>query len=243
MWHPFVRDLARGFLHLVYPGACAVCTRPLGDAPGDFCPDCRAALLDDPHPTCPRCGSTLGSNLPPGDDCSHCRGESFAFERVLRLGPYEGLRRDVILRMKHLHSEGLAEAVGELWSAHAAGRLRAVGASVVVPVPLHWWRRWRRGYNQAAVLARALASGLQIPCRERWLLRVRATPFQSDLPPSARRANVRGAFRAVANPHLRGQTVLLVDDVLTTGSTASEAARELRAAGAARVVVAVLAHA
>jgi len=101
---------------------------------------------------------------------------------------------------------------------------------------------WRRGYNQATALARALASGLRIPCRERWLRRVRATPFQTDVAPSARRANVRGAFRAAADPNLKGQTVLLVDDVLTTGGTASEAARTLRAAGAARVVVAVLAH-
>src|SRR5439155_26567449 len=103
-------------------------------------------------------------------------------------------------------------------------------------------RRWQRGYNQAAVLARALASGLQIPCDERRLRRVRATPLQTAVAPSARRDNVRGAFRAAADPRLRGQTVLLVDDVLTTGSTASEAARALKQAGVARVVVAVLGH-
>src|SRR5439155_26039653 len=145
-------------------------------------------------------------------------------------------------RLKHGQHEGLAEAVGELWAAHAAERLRTIGAGAVVPVPLHWRRRWRRGYNQAAVLAPALASGLQIPCRERWLRRVRATPLQTSIAPSARRENVRGAFRATADPRLRGQTVLLVDDVLTTGSTASEAARALKAVGVARVVVAALAH-
>jgi ComF family protein len=243
MWRDFARELGRGLLHLVYPGVCAVCTRPTGDQPGDFCPVCRAALLDDPHPTCSRCARTLGPNLPPGDDCARCRGESFAFERVLRLGPYEGARRDTILHMKHGQHEGLAEAVGELWAAHAAERLRAAGAGVVVPIPLHWRRRWRRGYNQAAVLARALASSLHIPCRERCLRRVRATPLQTDVAPSARRDNVRGAFRAARDPRLRGQAVLLVDDVLTTGSTASEAARALRTAGAARVIVAVLARA
>jgi ComF family protein len=242
MWRDFARELGRGLLHLVYPGVCAVCTRPTGAVPGDFCPDCRAALTDDPHPTCPRCASSLGPNLPPADDCTRCRGQSFVFERVLRLGPYGGVRREAVLRMKHGHHEGLAEAVGELWWAHAAERLRAVGAGAVVPVALHWRRRWRRGYNQAAVLARALAYGLQLPCRERCLRRVRATPFQTDVVPSARRDNVRGAFRAVSDPLVRGRTVLLVDDVLTTGSTASEAARALRAAGVARVVVAVLAH-
>jgi ComF family protein len=242
MWRALTRDIGRGLLQLVYPGVCAVCTRPLGADPGDFCPACRAALLDDPHPTCPRCASTLGPHLPPGDDCARCRGESFPFERVIRLGPYEGVRRDVVLRMKHGQHEGLAEAVGELWSSHAAERLRAVGAGAVVPIPLHWRRRWARRYNQAGVLGQALASGLQIPYHERWLRRTRATPYQTTMAPSARRDNVRGAFAAAADPRLRGLTVLLVDDVLTTGSTAGEAARALRKAGAARVVVAVLAH-
>src|SRR5205814_9744260 len=122
MLRAFTQDLARGLLNLVYPGVCAVCTRPLGSDQRDFCPACRAALLDDPHPTCRRCASTLGPNLPPGDDCPRCRGEPWQFERVLRVGPYEGLRRDVILRMKHSRHEGLAEAVGELWADHAAER-------------------------------------------------------------------------------------------------------------------------
>ncbi len=242
MLRTFAHELARGLLHLVYPGVCAVCARPLGPDGRDFCPACRAALLDDPHPTCRRCAGTLGPNLPPADDCPRCRGEPWQFERVLRLGPYEGLRRDVILRMKHGQHEGLAEAVGELWADHAADRLRDLKPGVVVPVPLHWRRYWQRGYNQAAALARALASRLQLPCRERCLRRLRATPFQSELTATARRDNVRGVFRAANGLLLRGETVLLVDDVLTTGSTASEAARALRAAGAVRVVVAVLAH-
>jgi ComF family protein len=242
MWRALARDLGRGFLHLLYPGVCVLCRRPTEIGAGDFCPDCRTALVHDSHPTCVRCASTLAPNLAPAPDCGRCRGHAFAFERVIRLGPYEGLRRDAVLRMKHSVHEGLAEAVGELWAADALGPLKAVGAGAVVPIPLHWRRRWRRGYNQATALARALASGLQIPCRERWLRRVRATPFQTDVAPSARRANVRGAFRAAGDPNFKGQTVLLVDDVLTTGGTASEAARTLRTAGAARVVVAVLAH-
>jgi ComF family protein len=242
MWPRLARDLARGLLHLAYPGVCFLCTRPTAIGAGDFCPDCRDALVIDPHPTCQRCASTLGPNLTPGPDCARCRGQSFAFDRVIRLGPYDGIRRDAVLRMKHGYHEGLADAVGELWAAHALGPLQAVGAGAVVPVPLHWRRRWARGYNQAAALARALASGLRLPFADRVLRRVRATPFQTDVAPSARPANVRGAFRAKADPRLRGQTVLLVDDVLTTGGTASAAARVLRTAGAARVVVAVMAH-
>jgi predicted amidophosphoribosyltransferase len=144
--------------------------------------------------------------------------------------------------MKHTSGEGIAEVLGNLWAEHAGPQLRALGAGVVIPVPLHWWRRLARGYNQSETLARSLATALHLPCHPRWLRRVRATPKQTQQTPAGRWDNVRGSFRARPRAALRGVSVLLVDDVLTTGGTASEAARALRAAGAARVVVAVLAH-
>src|SRR5262249_40598914 len=121
-------------------------------------------------------------------------------------------------------------------------RLRALQADVVIPVPLHWRRRWSRGYNQSAILAEALAARLRLPCRPRWLRRLRHTPFQTKQSPTARRANVHGVFHAPVRDGLRGKCILIVADVPTPGSPASEAARALRAAGASRVVVAVLAH-
>jgi ComF family protein len=175
--------------------------------------------------------------------CTVCRGVVYPFESVLRLGPYESLLRDLILRMKHASGEGLAEALGLLWAEHAAPRLKATGATAVVPVPLHWRRRWSRGYNQSESLARMLAQRLGLPCPRRWLGRIRHTPQQTRQTPSARAENVRGAFAVPRGRALHGKTILVVDDVMTTGSTASEAARALRAAGADRVVVAVLARA
>jgi ComF family protein len=183
----------------------------------------------------------VGPHVALDGGCVRCRDESFAFERVLRLGPYEGLLREVILRMKHAAGEGLTEVLGDLWAGHAELPLRSVAADVVVPVPLHWRRRWARGYNQSEALARAIADRLGLPCRPRWLRRLRHTPFQTQQAPTDRRDNVRGAF--AARPWLAGRSVLLVDDVLTTGSTCSEAARALRAVGVAHVAVAVLARA
>jgi ComF family protein len=171
-----------------------------------------------------------------------CRNLRLGFDQAFRLGTYDGLLRDLILKMKHESGEGLAEAVGALWAEFAGARLAAAGAQVVVPVPLHWTRRWSRGYNQSEALARALAARLKLPYHSGWLRRIRRTPKQTSQTPAARHASVRGAFRARSAAKLRGKTVLLVDDVLTTGSTASEAARTLRRQGAGRVVVAVLAH-
>jgi ComF family protein len=152
------------------------------------------------------------------------------------------LLRQVILRMKHLSGEGLAEVIGELWAAHLENCLREVKADVIIPMPLHWLRHLQRGYNQSEALARAVAGRLGLPCRPGWLRRIRYTPQQqAQKSASARRENVRNAFLAPARAKLRGKTILLVDDVLTTGSTANEAARALRAAGVKRLVVAVLA--
>jgi ComF family protein len=234
--------LAQGLLHLLYPGVCGACGRSLAPDQRHFCSSCRAALTADQHPTCPRCAATVGPFAHIAEGCPACRDSRYHFDRAVRLGPYQGLLRDLILRLKHAAGEALAETLGDTWAEHGGPRLRELGAQVVVPVPLHWWRRWTRGYNQSETLARALAARLRLPCRPGWLRRVRFTPQQTRQSPADRRTNVRGAFRARAGARLKGRTVLLVDDVLTTGSTCSEAARALRDAGAARVVVAVLAH-
>ena len=108
---------------------------------------------------------------------------------------------------------------------------------------MHWRRRWQRGYNQSEALARGLAASLGLPLRSRWLRRIRNTPSQVHQSPTARRENVRGAFRAARGVRLDGLCILLVDDVVTTGATSSEAAKALRKAGARRVVVAALTRA
>ncbi|HKB00622.1 MAG TPA: ComF family protein [Gemmataceae bacterium] len=160
----------------------------------------------------------------------------------MRLGPYDGTLRNVILAMKHRAGEALADSVGRVWAAHHAGRFRALGVDSVVPVPLHWWRRLWRGFNQSEYLSAAVARMLGVEHRPGWVRRVRPTASQTHLSATARRENVRGAFRARRGATLAGRTVLLVDDVLTTGSTASEAARALRVGGAKAVHVAVLAR-
>lgn len=235
------RELAQGLLQLIYPLTCAVCARAQEAGGEAICASCRSVLVADPYPSCLRCGSIVGPFTESEEGCPRCREHHLHFERALRLGPYEGLLRDVVLRLKHSSGEMLGEIVGRFWAEHAEAQLRLLDADLVVPVPLHWWRRWRRGYNQSEILARAIAGRLDVPCRPRWLRRIRSTPRQVLQSPTDRWQNMRDAFCARATAELRGRCVLLVDDVLTTGATCSEAARALRAAGARRVVVAVLA--
>lgn len=235
------RELGRGFLQVLYPAVCGACGRSLEMGEAGFCSTCRALLLTDPYPACPRCAGTVGPYVPTDKGCTHCRGVHFHFERAVRLGPYDGLLRELILRLKHSPGETLAETLAGLWAERTGPHLRNVGADVVIPVPLHWRRRWQRGYNQSEALARTLAASLGLPCRPGWVYRTRATPFQVEQTPAGRVKNVHNAFRARPWARLRGRTVLVVDDVLTTGSTCSEVAKALRQAGAVRVVVTVLA--
>jgi ComF family protein len=114
------------------------------------------------------------------------------------------------------------------------------GVTAVVPVPLGRARTRERGYNQAALLGERVAQGWSVPLRPRWLVRLRDTPAQSELTAAERRANVRHAF--AASPSVRAGHVVLVDDVLTTGATAAECARALRAAGASTVGVLTVAR-
>lgn len=239
----FGRDLLVGARHLLYPGCCLLCGQLLPASAEYFCFECRRDFFTDPSSSCPRCAGTIGPFAIVEGRCIACRKESFAFEQTLRLGPYDGLRREVILRLKNQRGESLAELLGECWAEQSATRFASLGLDVLVPVPLHWLRRWRRGYNQSAALCRGLSTRLRLPYSTAILRRVRHTPRQTTQTPAGRKANVRGAFRAHAGAFLQGRSVLLVDDVMTTGATVAEASRALLAAGAKRVVVAVLARA
>src|SRR5262249_51786099 len=194
----FGRTVAQGLLHVLFPNACWLCGRKLAPNIPPFCDDCHQELVTDPFPTCPRCSSTVGPFVDLSQGCPVCRNVRFFFSGATRLGPYDGLLREVILRLKSWSGEGLAELVGELWARHAASALERLGADLVVPVPLHWRRRLWRGYNQSEALARGLAAGLRLPLCPAWLVRTRSTPKQTQQTPAGRRKNMRGAFKVTS---------------------------------------------
>ena len=240
-----VAEVARNLVRLVYPNMCLVCDAPEGDAGAyrhGLCNDCRAAVTTDPFDACSWCAQTVGPHTDTTHGCAECRGTALGFERAFRLGPYGEKLRTAVLRTKFLAGEGLADLLGRMFAECRGEAIRATAIDLVVPVPLHWWRKWTRGYNQSEAFGRELASGLKLPFVPRLLRRVRWTPQQVQPTREARRENVKGAFRVARGARLAGKTVLLTDDVMTTGSTVGEAARVLRAAGADRVIVAVLAR-
>ncbi len=241
-WLNWCKD---GFLGLLFPNNCWLCGFLIPENAKRLCGRCEEALTTDPHESCPRCGGTVGPYMNLEEGCPTCKKEGYAFDRALRLGPYQGVLRDAILRIKDNRAEPFAEILGRLWAERLAPRLRALKPQVVVPVPLHWTRRyWERGFNQSEIFARCLAKSLQIPCYPHCVRRLRRTPQQSQQASrAARRENVHGAFRARTRYQLAGKTILLVDDVLTTGATVNEVTKALKALRPATIIVAVLAHA
>lgn len=238
-------EFARNIGRLLYPETCLICSAPAGDSAGPrhgLCSICAPAVTTDPLPACPRCAMLVGAHSDTSHGCTECHGVALGYDRAFRLGPYAGPLRSAVLRMKLLSGEGLADLMGRMFAEQRGAALRAAGIDLIAPVPLHWWRKWTRGYNQSEAVARELALGLGVRFEPKLLRRVRWTAKQTQSTREARRENVKGAFCPARRARLTGKTVLLVDDVMTTGSTLGEAGRTLLAAGADRVLVAVLAR-
>ena len=118
MWHTLRERLVDPLTELIFPRACLVCSSPFDALPDPhaICPSCRTSILEDPLESCPRCSGTVGPFTASEDGSAKCRDDKFAFDRAFRLGPYDGLLKDVVLRMKHAAGEPLAETMGHLWA-------------------------------------------------------------------------------------------------------------------------------
>jgi len=228
------RAALRPLLDFALPPRCPGCGAVTGE-PHRFCLACWSQLVFLGEPCCARCALPFDYGQGEGAVCAGCLAEPPAFDRLRAAVAYGEISRKVALRLKYGGRPGVAETIARLMERHLVGAPDAV----LAPVPLHRWRIWRRGYNQAALIASALARRAGLEVRLDLIERVKPTPPLKGLGPKERRDAVRGAFRIapVRRPALRGRAVLLIDDVYTSGATANACARILKRAGAAEVGV------
>ena len=230
---------ARAVLDILFPPLCLHCRVAVAQ-PG-FCADCWRVITFLDGPGCACCGLPFPVALEGENLCAACLANPPFFDSARAILAYDDKSRGAILALKHADRLDLVPGFARWLS--RTGRKGLEDSDVVIPVPLHPWRLWRRRYNQAAELARRLARDWNLAYAPATLLRSRATPSQGHMPSAkARRRNVLKAFQVPDAALIAGKRVLLVDDVLTTGATAEACARALKRAGAARVHVLVLAR-
>lgn len=233
----FLRRQIADALDIVYPPVCGICGNEADSDDRLVCGRCWERIRGPEAPYCSQCRQSLIDTL----RCPTCRPAPMV---VFTLGYFDGPLRTILHDLKFAGLRPLAKILGQRLAASAAAGLGRIDIDIVVPVPLHDSRRLRRGFNQSEDIACAMAEPLGLPVARELLYSTRKTRQQARLPAHLRELNVRDAY-AVDDPtgELNGKTVLLVDDVTTTGATLRENERVLLAASARRVVAAVAATA
>jgi ComF family protein len=225
------------------PSQCLCCGKFLGVKPQGICSDCFREIHWIDPPFCTVCGVPFVSKETGNHPCGACRSKSRYFTIARALGYYEGPLQEAIHRWKYqgkisltpLFGNWMAQGVKRFWSLHSF--------DLLIPVPLHIGRLRERGFNQAVLLARDLSWRTGIPLEKRLLRKLKPTVPQVSLSGVEREKGIRGVFQIVDRNSLDGKSVLLVDDVYTTGATVNECAKVLLAAGAKQIDVLTLSHA
>jgi len=235
------QDRLLQIIDMVLPPRCVI-TGQAVDIQGMISPEAWKDLGFISDPFCVSCGMPLEFEVEKNSACVSCISEPPAFDTARSALIYNDVSKSIILRFKHADQIHIVHSFTP-WLKRAGEEMLA-GADILVPVPLHRYRLLRRRYNQAALITRALSTSTGITCLPDAMLRKRATPSQGHLRYGERQKNVHNAF-AVNTKHalkLAGKTIVLVDDVYTTGATVKECAKTLLRAGVAKVHVLTLAR-
>lgn len=240
--------LLKALIELIFPRVCVVCqgqVKTYSEGPHGIlawrghgiCESCAKDISWLVPPFCPSCALPIHSPVVSAHVCGGCMEDPPPFRSARALVVYDQEVFPLLHKMKYGPDASLARFMGELLILNLREELEALGLDLVVPVPLHLARLRQRGFNQAAVMGKPLAKILGIPLHLGVLERAKATPPQVGLSKTQRRDNIKGAFSVREPSLLKRKTILLVDDVYTTGATLKEASWELLRKGAAQVHV------
>jgi ComF family protein len=232
----------RALSSLFYPPLCVVCSSDI-EGHEYLCESCRSRAPRITAPFCAKCSEPFSGAITQTFSCANCEHRTLHFDAAVAAYRSRGLVRKLVHDFKYGHQRHLRHPLAEwLCEAMRDQRLQARRFDLIVPVPLHPTRERERGFNQATLLAELLARQVAVPLRP-VLERIRYTITQTAYDRAERMENLHNAFRLRKKMNVRQLHVLLIDDVLTTGSTLSECARVLKEAGAISVYAATAARA
>ncbi len=245
-----VKELWGLSLDFVIPWQCTLCKTSVDERNSTtqrvfYCRACEERLTESvqtPQESCERCGAILGPYVSTKSGCVHCRDKPLKFDSVTCLGMYNEVLREAILSAKYSPSAVGMQGLSQLLIESRLDSIKAFDPDAVIPIPHHWRMRLTRHFNSSAIIANAVAKALNMPLDDATLTRARLTRPQKRIALKNRFDNQKGAFRVRSPDLLKGKRVLLVDDVLTTGATCSEAASMLKKNGARACCVVVIAR-
>jgi ComF family protein len=233
-----VKEFVNAGLSFVYPEVCQICGEARANQQQSFlCAACRNSARFIQPPFCERCGLPFAGAITTAFECSNCRGREWFFAQARSAIVAREQMLEVIHRYKYQRAFWFEPFLAELLIGRARPELEKSPWTTIVAVPLHPTKLREREFNQAERLARRLSAATGIPLEADLLRRTVATRTQTLLSREDRAANVRNAFKARPGLNLRGERIVLVDDVFTTGATTSACAKVLKAAGASEVCV------
>lgn len=240
-----LQGFIRGLTEIMYPKLCLSCKNKLdASSANDYiCSRCWLKIKKNTPPFCHSCGRHLEKNNPIKNICPGCLKRKFNFDRAFSPCAYEGVIKDLIHEFKYNGKTHLGQPLGRIMTGFIREyRLPIDYLDMIIPVPLYKTRLRQREFNQAEVLGRHIAEEFKKILEPDALIRLRQTKTQTELAPEERFLNVKASFAADAGVDLKMKNLLVVDDVLTTGATSSEAARALKNAGANIVFILTLAN-
>ena len=237
--HISPKYIARQILDFILPPRCTSCGKRVAD-PGSLCSTCFGELTFITEPNCACCGLPFEYAVSGESLCGACLQKPPAFTWARAALRYDDISSHLILSLKHSKKLENAPTITRMMRQAIAEKLDSI--DLFIPVPLHRKRLFNRRFNQSALLARQLGEALSVPCNVMALQRIKATPPQVGLTRGQRKNNMRGAFYIKDTSLIYNKNIVLVDDVFTTGATASACVKVLQKAGAASVGVLTLAR-
>ena len=231
-------------LDLFYPRSCLHCNRNLYDSHELYiCADCKKQIpyVSDTH--CIRCGAAMGPYITSTkkEGCTACKGKYLHFDTLTSIVYYDGVIKTLIHKFKYARQKFLFSLLNDIIIAQKKLNEIVPNIDIIVPVPLHWLKKLHRGFNQSELLSLGIQRYFSKPVSKNNLCRIKNTASQTKLSKSQRQVNIHNAFSVKYPQVFEGKRVLLVDDVLTTGVTASECSKKLKQSGAESVHLLVLA--
>jgi len=241
----FLSTLKSEFLDLVFPVDCLLCReQPALHSHTPVCGTCLTQLTPTgSFDTCLRCAATVGPYTADETGCPLCRGVTYDFEEVVTLGRYQGLLAQTCVNAKKPRNHAIARLLTRMLFEKHRQRLRDWSADVIIPVPNYWWKRLRRENSAPIWIAHELGHLLKTPVRRRVVIQHKPSQDQHNIKDVLqRRRNVRHVYKAFPSKHIQDRTVLIVDDIMTSGETLHHVAKLLKANGARTVYAVAIAR-